>query len=103
MRTPQAETIEIAEKMLAGEVELVDGCRRLVQRLRSAGLADDPDAITIFGIESETDHLPAGAERNNWDPAILAAKDRERDEYLDRVRSKLLAACRAIIGRLSPS
>ncbi len=99
MTATKAEAIALARKMLAGEVDLIEGCRMLVPLLRSTGIGEDPNALVIVGVESETDGFPMGAERAHWDPTALAAKDRERDEYLNRARPELLSACQAIIGR----
>jgi hypothetical protein len=97
------EVIAIAEQMIAGGLDLIEGCRKLVPHLRAVGLRDDPYAKAIVGVESETDEFPLGPERQNWDPAALAAKDLELAEYVARVREDVMVACRAIVGRLSPS
>lgn len=103
MNESAAEVLMVARRMLDGDLDLIEGCRLLVHHLREVGIAREPDALTILGIESETDHLPIGDERARWHPAALAQKDRERDEYVDRVRPELMDACRSIVSRLSAS
>lgn len=48
-----------------------------------ADLGDDPDALVIRGVESETDDLPIGNERLHWNPAALAAQDAEKERYIE--------------------
>lgn len=60
----EAKTITSAPGLLherfAGEVELIEGCRRLVELHHRSGDSDDEAMNTNIRIESETDDLPAG-------------------------------------------
>ena len=95
----KTEVAIVAEQMLNGELELLEGCRKLVQLHSRSGAPDDDAIITVIGIESETDDLPAGRDRERWAPDVLAEKDRQRDEYMARVRDPLMAALRSLAER----
>ena len=97
----RTELAQVAEQMLNGEMEWVEGCRKLVQLHRRSGAPDDDAIITIIGIESETDDLPVGAEREQWAAEVLKDKDRQREEYMAIVRAPLTEALEALVGRAS--
>lgn len=78
--------------MLDGELELVEGCRKLVQLHRRSGAVDSDAIITVIGVESETDDLPVGAERERWAIDALKEKDRQREEYMAQARGPLMEA-----------
>jgi hypothetical protein len=93
--------IAAASKMLAGEMDLLEGCRTI---LRYRGQLGDRTAalfLTLEGVDSETDDLPMGRARDAWDADALERKDREKEEYLRRAKGPLLEACRTIISALS--
>jgi hypothetical protein len=95
--------VEVAGRILANEMDPLEGCRWIVrhQQLLSAEERHDADFLTLVGIESETDTFAMGAVRERWSPEALAEQDRYREEYLARVRRDLLDACSAIIAKLS--
>jgi hypothetical protein len=68
--------------------------------LRDARLGEDPDAVTIRGVESESDALPLGSERVLWSATALVEKDAVAREYSNRVRPMVFAACEAILRKL---
>src|SRR5690348_1696438 len=68
----------LARAMLRGEERYVAGAQRMLRLLIWLRLADDdPDLIAFRTIVARTSHLPVGAERQQWDAAALAEKDRE--------------------------
>lgn len=85
--------------MINGELELIEGCRRLVQLHRRTGAPDDQAITTIIGIESETDDLPVGAARERWEASALEEKDRQREAYLTQVKAPLTEALESLLGR----
>lgn len=90
--------VEMATHMEGGEIDLFEGYRRIAE-LRM-GLddetIDDPDVTTFVAIDSELDVYPMGPSRAHWAPEALAEKDRQRAQYLERVRDELLRACREV-------
>ena len=57
----------------------------------------------FVAIDSETDHLPIGPERLNWDADSLRARDSEIAEYEVAFREDVLAACKKLIERYAPA
>jgi hypothetical protein len=92
------EIATVACGMVAGVVELLDGCRRIALLRGSLSEPDisDPDLLVVVAVESELDDVPLGATREQWSPDALAAKDKEKAEYLDAANQELLRACRAL-------
>ena len=91
----------LASEVLAGSVGLIEGARTL-WRLGSYIVQDtalDKDFVVLVGFDDETDHLPVGAERSNWDPVALMGKDREIAEYEEMWGPKVRAACQSIVAR----
>ena len=98
------EISRIAAAMVAGSVDLLEGCRRVAALRKSLSDSElsDPDLLVLVGIESELDDIPHGGARELWAPAALAAKDEEGVKYLEAAREALLRACRALSARWSP-
>jgi hypothetical protein len=97
--------VSIARAILAGEVEVLEGCQQLAE-LRHAlpdGESKAPDILTFAGVDSELDDVPTGHARDLWAPEALAAKDGQRDEYLARARSAIEEACRSLVAKYSSS
>lgn len=81
--------------MVSGSIGLIEGCRALVPLLPSLPpeiMASEP-ALTVVGVESETDTFPLGHQRALWAPDSLRRADEELAEYLDAVREPLVTAC----------
>lgn len=97
------EIVEIACRVVAGEVDLLEGCRAIVRN--QDGLTDedrnDPDLMTLVAIESETDDLPLGRVRDLWERSALAEPDRRRAAIVSRTKKDLIQACRALIEKFS--
>jgi hypothetical protein len=93
--------IEIACAMLSGQLGIIAGARQIVRLRPNITAADfDRDFLIFVGIDSETDALPAGAERQYWDPAVLLAKDLEIARADDFYRESALAGCRSLVAGL---
>ena len=93
---------EILELMLAGELGLIEGARQLVDMRHSlfSHAANDRDFDRLFEFEARTNHLPVGHERQEWEPAALAAKDHEIAAAESEARVEVLSACRALLSTL---
>ena len=67
---------ELARQILSGELDVLDGSSRIAS-LRGEIEIDlnDDDIMTFVGVMSETDHLPVGAEAQNWSHEALARKE----------------------------
>ncbi len=95
------ELVAVAESMLAGGANLLEGVRR-VCALRFA--VEDPENevfLAIRAIDSETDHFPLGAVRASCSPEYLKRADDEIRAYLADAREEILQACREIVEAFS--
>jgi hypothetical protein len=64
----------VAKPVMSGEVSAVHGARLIVQ-LGGLELPEgDEDLEALRLVDSETDHLPVGEERQHWAPAALAER-----------------------------
>jgi len=97
--------LEIARAVVAGTGEIIGSARELAHLLRDIGLEnEDKNLVQLFvAIDSETDHLPVGPERTNWNPDSLKARDSEIAEYQVAFREDVLAACKKLIERYAPA
>ena len=97
----RAKAVEAAQKVLGGEVGIIEGAR-LLSNLASDLVPDwkvDRDLLVLAALDSETDDLPVGAQRKLWEAKALA----ERDTIIDRIEAEarpgVEAACRNILRR----
>lgn len=99
MNSGVKEVLRAARAMLAGDLDILSGCR-LICLHRGAidpWVVDQPAMLAIRAVESETDWFPS-RERM----ASLAGSTRERYEaelkdYMDRVRDGVMEACQELI------
>src|SRR5581483_11168494 len=64
---------EISSQVLAGRLDHILGARQLVGLRFSVDVPeDDPDFLAFVAIDSETDALPFGPIRAQWEPSALA-------------------------------
>lgn len=101
LQTARAEIVSTAEAMLRGDVQLIEGCRRIWHLSHEMGDADNPVFLPIRAIESETDHFPLGEVRNRYAPDYLKRMDEEMERYLGQAREDILSSCREIIHAFS--
>src|SRR5258706_10073140 len=91
---------ELARQILSGEIDVLDGSSQITSLGAEieVDLRDD-DMMAFVLVESETDHLPIGAEGQNWSDEALARKEpdlrRARDWATDVVREP----CANLISR----
>jgi hypothetical protein len=104
METPRMskhEIATIARRILAREIDPLEGCRWVVRHQHALSEEErrDPDLTVLVAIESETDHFATGIARRQWDRGALAEQDRQRTEYLQRNERFLFEACKALIEK----
>jgi hypothetical protein len=91
--------VHVARQILDGKVGIVAGARELT-RLRFPSRAElDSDILVFVGIDSETDHLPLGNVRRQWNAEVLKVKDEELKCYEDRVKERAFSACKNLIAK----
>jgi len=91
--------VEVARLMLAGQFDLIEGCRRVVSLGSLIGLQNDAAVIPFRGFESETDLFPRGDVRKNYAADYLQNLDNEAKEYLDGATTEILRCCDDLITR----
>ena len=98
-----SQIVDIAKGALAGTVSILQAARELAELLSEAGVEDDEgELVNLFKtIDSETDHLPLGSQRQQWDAVSLKRKDSEIVEYERAFREEVLRACRTLISKYS--
>ena len=95
----RGQIVAICESVLAEEMGVIAGSRRLNRLGLQLYSAHDPDFITFTGVDSETDHLPVDAERANWSAEALERKDAEIAYAEKTYREDVFLACRKLIER----
>jgi hypothetical protein len=97
----RARAADVASAILRGELGIIEGAR-LLSDMSSYLVEDwvsDPDFRVFGALDSETDHLPVGAQRELWDPDAL----RERDAAVARIERSaseaVFTACRNVVAR----
>lgn len=99
-RSARRDIALLAAAVLAGTAPTLDGCRRLVQRLWSASVAqDDPDFLVLRVVDSETDALPVGTERRHWSDEALARIEPEIQAATAWARPIMLPVCESLVRR----
>jgi hypothetical protein len=97
------EARDLVLSMAAGRVSLIDGSWKLTN-LPFAFSPGDAEWRTLFtpflAVTSETDDLPLGADRVNWDEDVLRGKDAEARAYEESLRADLIPACEALAARI---
>jgi hypothetical protein len=99
----QSEAANTARAILRGEVGVIEGTRRL-STLAGALVDDwtaDPDFAVFGALDSSTDHLPVGPQRELWAPAALAERDAEVARIEREAWPDVEAACRRVIARFA--
>lgn len=99
-RLPVAKMIQTSKKILNSEVDLIQGCRAMYSLLIGFPEQYEKEFLIFTVVPSETDHLPIGDERKNWDKDVLTIKDLEVKECEDFYREEVFKACKEILRRL---
>ena len=98
----QLELVAVAKAVLEGELDLLEGVRKIVALRHESDDPEDEIFIPLRAIDSETDHFPAGSVRTHYAAEALERVDDEMRRYFADARSEILAACREIVRVYSP-
>ena len=97
--------LAIATAILDSQVGPTAGSRLLTRCRGSLGLSesDEFNMYKVFiGVDSQTDHLPMGREREVWAPKALERADAEIAECDALFGAQVREACRELIGVMTP-
>lgn len=101
LRAVQDQVVEVCRAILNGETKVLSGVRKLCRLHYELFEQIDDDFVLFIGIDSETDDLPIGDERQYWNEEVLLKKDKEIAEYEARVKQDVFDGCRKLIDRFS--
>ncbi|PAU75815.1 hypothetical protein CK501_16490 [Halovibrio salipaludis] len=93
----QEKIIEICTSMIDGEINLIEGCRKLVSLRHRTGEPENEIFSPLRAVDSETDHFPIGGMREYCSKEYLEVSDREVADYLDEVQPQIIEACKRIV------
>ena len=93
--------VQACRALIAGDAGVILTARLLSSLGHRLGEEDDPAFVTFRGIDSETDHLPAGQERQHWAPDALAREDQEIERVEAWYREAAIAAAHELLNRLA--
>ncbi|WP_445680118.1 hypothetical protein [Radicibacter daui] len=94
--------VELARKMIAGELSFIEGSREIVALRGAARFPDDdPDILTFRAIDSETEVLPFGNVRDLWHKAALERFQPEIDRAEEWAGQDATEACRNLTQRIA--
>jgi hypothetical protein len=91
--------VATAQAVLAGELGIIAGARRLCGLGHEIGADRDSDFTFFVGLDSETDHLPIGEVRQHWNVEALREKDAEIAQAEAFYRERAFEKCRRLIQR----
>ena len=96
----RAKVAQLAQGMLDGSVDYLEGANRLSVLFHDAGVAADDEDFTVFSlISSETDALPMGASRQQWSATALHAHEPKIKQALAWARAMSHGHCESLVKR----
>lgn len=95
--TKRTELVAVAEAMIEGKMDLIEGVRKITALRHDVENADDAVFMPIRAIESETDHFPVGVARAQYASDFLRRTDEEMERYLADAKADILTACKEIV------
>jgi len=100
MNEQSAEIVKVAQAILNGTIDIIEGSRMLHGLGHDECVDDlDPDFSIFVVIDSDTDHLPIGDVRKMWSVDALIEKDEEIRKIIDFYKEDVLKACSNLILR----
>ncbi|CFU00859.1 Protein of uncharacterised function (DUF2489) [Burkholderia pseudomallei] len=95
------ELVGVANAMLKGDFDLIQGLRRICDLRLEVEEPDNELFTGLRGIESETEFFPIGSMRANLSPEFLRRADAEMQQYLADAKDDILQACQEIVRAFS--
>ena len=75
MKADRERLIDLCSDLLEGIKGIIETSREMCRWRLWIGPEDDVDFATCGGIGSETDHLPLGSSRENWQDEAIEKED----------------------------
>jgi hypothetical protein len=94
----------LARDILDGKLDILEGAREIVRLRHELEVPeDDPDLNAFVVIESETDALPIGRQREHWAVDVLARREPELADARKWAFEIAKEECRNLVARFAPS
>ncbi len=92
--------LRVARQLVAGKIGVIAASRDLSHLRHEVEPQLANVLVTFTGIDSETDALPVGHVRKEWNPDVLKRKDKEIAEAEDFYRENAINAATELIRLL---
>lgn len=92
--------IKIVNDILENKLSIIEGARKLNEFQFGYNLENNKSLLFFVGINSETEHLPVGHEREKWSLSALLEKDEEIKKIESYYEKKAFQACRDLVEYL---
>ena len=93
----KAEIVDIATNILEDRMSVIEGSHELARFQFGYDLQDNKNLLFFVGIASETEYLPVGKEREQWNHKVLAKKDVEIRKIENYYMKDAKVACEELI------
>ena len=103
VRATRNELVAVANAMLDGRVNLLEGVRKICSLRHDSEKPDSDVFLTFRAVDSETDRFPLGELRSMYDKVKLAKLDEEMTAYVEDAKDDIFRACKNLIREFSPS
>jgi hypothetical protein len=99
-RNIRVQILEVAKQLIAGQVGVIAASRQLSHLRHEVEPRVAEVLLTFTGIDSETDALPIGRVRKEWNQDALKVKDREIEDAERFYRDSAMSAAAELIRLL---
>ena len=91
--------LELARAALNDEVDLLNASYKIVALATGVGLGLTEPFISLSGIVSQLDHIPAPSQLAQYEPSYFARLMHEREDALAFFRDDILRGCADVVAR----
>jgi hypothetical protein len=93
------EVVERCRDLMEGRLSVIEAARVLRELAFRVRAEEDPDFILFRAIDSESDALPIGPEREHWSTSALEREDSKIAAFEETWRSRALLSARNLTER----
>ena len=93
------EILNICVLLKSGNVDFIEGCRKVVYLRNQYGLSEDLSFSPFVGVVSETDDYPDQRAREGFSKDYLERIDKDIMDYVSLVRPSIIEACDVLIEK----
>lgn len=95
----QKKIVDSCQLLVNGDINFIEGCRKLVSLRNQLGLENDPGFLPFVGVASETDDYPDTFLRENFGADYLKRIDEEIAGYITIVEPTIIEFCGILISK----